>query len=516
MARTLLMVQWCCAAHVLALWAAVLSVLFGWVHRSNSTPSSCVPASLVLCSENVLLPHGIRHAWVHVAMGTIARVQEGHCKAAAHFALAHDLKFLDFGSQLVAPGLIDTHVHISELGRRWEGYSSATQAAAAGGVTTIIGMPLNSIPPTTTLHALQQEVISAEHTELFADVGYWAGLVPDNTESIGELLRDERVLGAKAFLSPLPPSAGFTAVGVKHLLEAGPQIEAAQLPLLVHCELMDVREQASLEARAAQRDSRSFQNFMSTRPREFEEAAIRALISVLGELKGLRAHIVHLSDAGSLDQIRRAQQEMPGRLSVESCPHYLRFAGEEIPAGATRLKSFPPIRSAANREQLWEGLADGTIGMITSDHSPCEPSMRKMAEGDFLGAWAGVSGLQNNLAATWDAAAARNFTTEHIAKWWSQRPAQLAGIWAQKGSIEPGKDADFVIWDPNKMATTDKMYHRHPGSPYAGQLLRGEVRHTFVRGHHVFEQDRDHTGAQHGEACGKVISRDDSRPSLDK
>eukprot|EP00656_Telonema_subtile_P005362 TRINITY_DN12436_c0_g1_i2.p1 TRINITY_DN12436_c0_g1~~TRINITY_DN12436_c0_g1_i2.p1 ORF type:complete len:283 (-),score=47.80 TRINITY_DN12436_c0_g1_i2:124-972(-) len=270
----------------------------------------------------------------------------------------------------------------------------------------------------------------------------------------------------------------------------------------VHCELMNVREQDKLVAEAAAGDPRSFANFLRTRPRVFEARAIGELINVVRQVDGLRGHIVHLSDASSLVQIQQAKREMPDRVSVETCPHYLRFAAEEIPHGETRLKSFPPIRSAENRELLWAGLSDGTIEMITSDHSPCEPSMREMGQGDFLSAWAGVSGLQNNLAATWDAAAARGFTPVHLAKWWSERPAQLAGIWAQKGSLEQGKDADFVVWDPDKRAATDKLYHRHPGSPYAGQVLRGEVRHTFLRGHQVFDQDRDHTGPQHSAACG--------------
>jgi allantoinase len=428
------------------------------------------------------------------------------------------------------------HVHISALGGRgWEGFASATRAAAAGGLTAVIGMPLNSIPPTTSPETLEAEVVQAKAEGLHVDVGFWGGVIPSSLAAgdLPRLLADPRVLGIKAFLSHLPPAAGYAAVSPAEL-DAAAAILAAQalvhaggggeavgssprqsLPLLVHCELFSEGEAASLLASArALNASRAFATFASSRPPSFERAAIDELLAVVRAHPSLRAHVVHLSDAGSLARLQSAKESFAAnrRLTVETCPHYLHFAAEGVPDGETRLKCLPPLRDRLNRARLWEGLRSGIIDMVASDHSPCLPAMRRLDDGDFLEAWAGISGLQFSLPATWAGARPRNHSLATLAKWWSEEPARLCGQWHAKGSLRAGKDADFVVWEPETLALTDQVYHRHAGSIFAGRSdLRGLVRHTFLRGREVFALD-DHTGgALRGGQCGRVLTRQEAQ-----
>ncbi|KAL1530737.1 hypothetical protein AB1Y20_001636 [Prymnesium parvum] len=507
-----------CTLHAIALWVVVLALLHRLSpHKPPSSPSpGCGMPSAVFFSDQLVLPSGIHAAFVHVGDdGTIVHVAPGASLLhAAAYAAARGLRWHDFRGMIISPGLIDAHVHVSAVGGRgWEGYATATQAAAAGGVTTIIGMPLNSLPPTVSVAALQLELASSAEEGLHVDVGLWGGVVPSSLArgELPPLLADRRVLGLKAFLSPLPPAAGYEALTPPQLHAAGVAAARASVPLLVHCELMSAEEMARLQARAAadERGARRFAAFLATRPAEFERRAIEALVGVATEIESLRAHVVHLSDAGSLPMLQRAKRELRGRLSVETCPHYLFFAAEEIPDGETRLKCLPPIRSASNRELLWQALLNGTIDMLASDHSPCAPGLRHLSSGDFLGAWAGISGLQSSLQATWTPARARGVTPLELARWWSERPARLAGLHARKGSIEVGKDADLVVWEPDAAGLSDRLYTRHPGSPYAGRAdLLGRVRATFVRGRQAFvDHPAELSGPSHGAACGQILQR---------
>ena len=395
----------------------------------------------------------------------------------------------------------------------------------------------NSIPPTTTAEALQLEVAQAEREGCFIDVGFWGGVVPSSMGELSTLLADERILGVKAFLSPLPAAAGYEALSPEQLNAAARILTARtapvvvgdhslpplSLPLLVHCELFTNAETEALsrsvlapsEHRSATATRRSFAAFASTRPPSFERRAIEALLKVVAQHPQLAAHIVHLSDAGSLPMITEARRTggyADGRLSIETCPHYLRFVAESIPDGETRLKCLPPIRDGPNRERLWDGLASGAIDMIASDHSPCLPEMRALESGDFFLAWAGISGLQFSLPATWSEAHSptRNHTISDLAMWWSERPAKLCGQLHRKGSLRVGKDADLVVWRPEELALTDTAYHRHPGSPYAGDpQLRGRIERTYLRGREVFRRDAAAGGRVHEEerGCGRTLRR---------
>ncbi|CAM9198919.1 unnamed protein product [Ectocarpus fasciculatus] len=473
------------------------------------------PTPVIYFSENIVFEDGMSAGYLHVVAGNFVHVALGTRRDAKTSATRHRVEFVDFGALIVSPGLIDAHVHVSAVGgRRWEGYDSASRAAVAGGTTTMITMPLNSIPPTTTVSALEMEVREAlrPDSRLFTDVGFWGGGVPSNIRNndLNELLSDSRVLGVKSFLSPLPPAAGYEAVSPGELFSVAEVAASKGVPLLVHCELMSVLEIDTLHATAVHRNkSRQFWNYLSTRPAMFEERAIKELVRILESVRGLRAHVVHLSDAGSLSVIEEAKQRNPGRFTAETCPHYLFFSADTIPDGETRLKCMPPIRPSDNRETLWKGLRAGIIDFLSSDHSPCLPEMRHLTAGNFLDAWGGISGIQFNLASTWTEARKRGFSPFHLSKWWSEAPAKLSGVWCKKGSISKGKQADFVVWDANKETISDTAYHRHAGSPYVGMKLYGEVRHTFVAGREVFRFDED-VGARHFEesSCGRILHRE--------
>jgi allantoinase len=505
----------------------------GLIYMSYSLlPVTCDAAAAVHFAERVVLEG---HAEALPAMlvvgsnGILTAARASTRAEAQQVAASAQLPFHDHGTRTISPGLIDVHVHISALGDRgWEGFASATAAAAAGGVTAVIGMPLNSIPPTTNPEALEAEVAQARTEGLHVDVGFWGGVIPSSlaASDLPRLLADERILGIKAFLSHLPPAAGYAAVSPAELADAAAVLVAHakieggaastravphSLPLLVHCELFSEDDSASRFAAAvALHANHSFGTFAQTRPPSFERAAIAALLDVVRAQPALRAHIVHLSDAGSLALLRTAKATFAsgGRLTVETCPHYLHFAAEDVPDGETRLKCLPPLRERPNCAKLWDGLATGVIDMVASDHSPCLPSMRFFAEGDFLSAWAGISGLQFSLPATWTGARRRHHSVVDLAKWWSEQPARLCGQWERKGSLRAGKDADFVVWEPEAVAVTDQVYHRHAGSIFASRTdLRGLVRRTYLRGREVFALSDETGSGLHGNQCGRILTR---------
>ncbi|MEO7822511.1 MAG: allantoinase AllB [Gemmatimonadaceae bacterium] len=424
---------------------------------------------LVIRGRGVVTPDGVRAASVHISAGRIVRVGKWE-------DVPPGVAIVDAGECLVMPGLVDTHVHVNEPGRTdWEGFETATRAAAAGGVTTILDMPLNSIPPTTTAGALEVKRNAAQGKTTI-NVEFIGGVVPGN---VGELegLRDAGVRAFKCFLSPSGVDE-FPSVSERDLRQALPVLARLGLPLMVHAE----DPSFLLPGRGS---SRKYGDYLTTRP----VAAERAAISLLARLMGRNptpVHIVHLSSASSLDVVRTARERgLP--MTVETCPHYLTFAAEEIPDGATAYKCAPPIREQAERDALWGAVAGGDIDLIASDHSPCPPEM-KGTDGDFFAAWGGIASLQLSLPAVWTGARARGFKPERIAQWMSAAPARLAGLQERKGSLAPGYDADIILWDPDSRFVVEpkELLHRHKLTPYAGRELFGRVSATYVGGRRIF------------------------------
>jgi allantoinase len=406
---------------------------------------------------------------VHIADGQIVRVR-------ASEEVPPNVPIVDAGESIVMPGLVDTHVHINEPGRtEWEGFETGTRAAAAGGVTTILDMPLNSIPATTTVDALEAKRKAAREKSV-VNVEFIGGVVPGNVGEL-EALRDAGVRAFKCFLSPSGVDE-FPAVSERDLREAFPVLERLGLPLMVHAE-----DPACLLA--SRGSSRKYGDYLTTRPVAAERAAIALLVELMAR-SPTPVHIVHLSSATSLDIVRTARARgLP--LTVETCPHYLTFAAEEIPDGATEYKCAPPIRDKAERDALWEAVIAGDIDLIASDHSPCPPAMKE-TEGDFFSAWGGIASLQLSVSAVWTGARIRGLKPERIAQWMSAAPARLAGLQDRKGTLAAGYDADIVLWDSEASFVVDptELLHRHKVTPYVGRELFGKVLATYVGGRRIF------------------------------
>ena len=418
-------------------------------------------------------PAGVRPATVVVRRGVVVAVEAG--------APPVGPDPIDYGDAVVMPGLVDTHVHVNEPGRtEWEGFETATRAAAAGGTTTILDMPLNSVPPTTTAAALQEKA-GAARGRSFVDVGFWGGVVPGNAGELAALTA-RGVPGFKCFLVPSGVSE-FAHVAAEDLRAALSEVARLDSVLLVHAEHPDrIREPAP-------GGERRYATYLATRPAVAEDDAV-ALLARLCRDTGARIHVVHLSSAGALDTIARARAEgLP--LTAETCPHYLFFSAEEAPDGATEWKCAPPIRDAENRERLWKGLAGGTIGMVVSDHSPAPPELKRRETGDFLSAWGGISSLELRLPVVWTGARARGYSPEKLVEWLSAGPARIAGL-ERKGAIAPGRDADFVVWRPEASfeVRPERLHHRHELTPYAGRMLDGVVEATYLAGEKIFERGR--------------------------
>ncbi len=384
------------------------------------------------------------------------------------------------------PGLVDTHVHINDPGRaEWEGFEHATRAAAAGGVTTVVDMPLNSIPPTTTVEGLEAKRAAARG-RCHVDVGFWGGVVPGNASALAPLA-SAGVLGFKCFLSPSGVEE-FANVDEADLRDALPIVAALRLPLLAHAELPALLRDPTAVVDGRPVDPRRYATWLESRPDACEQAAIEMLVR-LATPCGAHIHVVHLASADALPAIRAARAAGVA-LSVETCPHYLTFAAEEIADGATAFKCAPPIRSRANRERLWQALAAGEIDFVATDHSPAPPALKRLADGNFLEAWGGIASLQLGLSAVWTGAAERGIPLERLAGWLAARPAALAGLGAKKGAIAVGRDADLVVWDPDAETIVDAkaLCHRHPITPYDGRQVRGRVLTTILRGTTVFDR----------------------------
>jgi allantoinase len=420
--------------------------------------------NFVLRGRRVVTPTGVRAASVHVASGRISRVT-GWDEA------ADGVPVMDAGDSLVMPGLVDTHVHVNEPGRtEWEGFETATRAAAAGGITTICDMPLNSIPATTTAPALRAKRAAAQDPAVVT-VEFIGGVVPGNTAEL-EGLRDAGACAFKCFLSP-SGVVEFPHVGEADLREAFPVLARLGLPLMVHAE-----DPAGLLSGGP---AHRYADYLASRPVAAERAAIALLVRLM-EWCPTPVHVVHLSSATSLDLVRDARgRGLP--LTVETCPHYLTFAAEEIPEGATEYKCAPPIRAGAEREGLWRALLAGEIDLVASDHSPCPPAM-KATQGDFFSAWGGIASLQLSLAAVWTGARARGAPPERVAEWMSAAPTRLIRAEERKGALAEGLDADIVVWDPDARFVVDPaaLLHRHKLTPYAGRELFGVVRATYAGG----------------------------------
>jgi allantoinase len=422
-----------------------------------------------IASQRVVRPDGVAPATIMFDAGVIADVLPYR---------AHLTDVSDVGDLVVSPGLVDCHVHMNEPGRaEWEGFETATRAAAAGGVTSVIDMPLNSLPVTTTHEALALKLHASDHKR-FVDVGFWGGVVPGNGGEL-EKLALLGALGCKTFLVHSGIDE-FPNSSESDLRLAMPILRDLGLPLLAHAEL-------DLGAPRPEGAQRSYHSYLASRPNAWEDEAIKLLVRLCRETR-CPVHIVHLSSASSIETIRRAKEEgLP--FTVETCPHYLCFAAETIPDGATEYKCAPPIRENDNRERLWSALFEGVIDFVITDHSPCLPALKQKERGEFEAAWGGISSLQLGLSAIWSEGRARGATLAQLARWLSEGPAQFAGLSARKGAIKKGLDADLVIWDPDRTfeVTPEQLFFRHKLSPYMGRTLSGLPSQTLLRAQLVYD-----------------------------
>jgi allantoinase len=452
----------------------------------NDFPSM---ALLALQSSRIVTNNGIHSGAVLIADGEIRSVVSAQ-------DIPPDAAHENFGNLVIMAGLVDTHVHINEPGRTdWEGFETATRAAAAGGITTLVDMPLNCSPVTTTVDSLKKKIEAAQ-SKLWVDCGFYAGLIPGNANHLMGLV-EAGVLGVKAFLIHSGIDE-FPNAGESDLRAGMPTITSAGVPLLVHCELPTSSSISSFH----HSNPRSYAEYLSSRPRQWEQDAIELMIRLCNEYR-CKTHIVHLSSADAVPALRDARESgLP--LTVESCPHYLYFCAEEIPDGDTLFKCAPPIREHDNKERLWEALNEKVIDFIVSDHSPCPPAMKLPGEGDFMKAWGGIASLQFGLSIVWTEARKRGFTVSDLAAWMCSKPAELVGLADRKGTIGPGFDADIVVWNPEAQFTIQPsmIRHRHKATPYAGKTFYGTIMKTYLHGSPVFDQE-----SSVGVPNGRVVLR---------
>jgi allantoinase len=447
---------------------------------------------IAIQSDRVITPAGIKKAVVLIRDGKIAEVVPALPEG--------DFPAINVGNKVLMAGIVDPHVHINEPGRtEWEGFDTATKAAIAGGITTLVDMPLNSSPVTTNAKAFDEKIKAAlggrvdgqtagqtgtvrpgsGGGQLHTNCGFWGGVVPGNEKEIEPLI-DKGVLGFKAFLTHSGIDE-FPNVTEADLRKVMPVIAKYDLPLLVHCEL------SSVDSPGSTARSRSYQDYLSSRPKKWEDDAIALMIRLCSEFN-CRVHIVHLSSEDSIEQIAKAKQKgLP--LTVETGQHYLYFNAEDIRDGQTEFKCAPPIREQANNERLWQALKDGIIDFVATDHSPAPPDLKEMASGDFMKAWGGISSIQFALPVLWTAAKKHGCELGDIARWLCEKPSVLIGKQNSKGKIAEGYDADLVVWDPEKnfTLTTEMIWHKHKITPYLGEALYGVVEQTWLGGEKVFD-----------------------------
>jgi allantoinase len=444
--------------------------------------------NFAIYSKRVLTPEGIKEATVYIAGGKITDVTEGK--------ITTGVEVFDAGDSVLMPGLIDSHVHINEPGRtEWEGFETATKSAAAGGITTLVDMPLNSTPVTTTAEAFLEKQESA-YGKLFVNCGFWGGIVPGNTNDILPLIH-AGVLGFKAFLTHSGID-DFPNVDALDLEKASAFLSKEKIPLLVHAEL-DWEHQG---LKALEESPLSYKAFLHSRPKDWEDQAINMMID-LSEAFSLKVHIVHLSSSTSIEQLKAARTKgLP--ITVETCPHYLFFNAENIPDGDTRFKCAPPIREKANNDLLWQALKDGLIDFVVTDHSPAPPSLKKNDSGNLKDAWGGISSLQLSLPVMWTLMRKNNFSLEDLSRLMSGNVSKFIALDQSKGKIQRGYDADLAIFNPERKFKVKQsmMHHRHKMTPYEGVELYGVVEQTYVAGKKVFDN-----GSFVSSPPGKIILR---------
>ena len=432
---------------------------------------------LAIHSKRTVLSTGIKDATIFIKNGKIAAITEG-----VSLENIEPTKLHVVGDNVVMAGIIDAHVHINEPGRTdWEGFETATQAAAAGGVTTMIEMPLNATPVTTTAKAFEQK-LQATEGKLHVNCGFYGGLIPQNYNDLEDLIR-MGVFGIKCFMthSGIPD---FPNVTESDLQKAMPLIKKHNLPLLAHAELDSPHPMQAF----FKNNPTNYQAYLKSRPKSWENRAIEMLLK-LCESTQCATHIVHLSSADLISKLKKAKKSLP--LTVETTPQYLYFEAEDIPDAKTVFKCAPPIRERANNDLLWNGLREGVIDFIASDHSPAPPNIKEIESGNLLKAWGGIAGLQFSLPVVWTKAQARGFSIEDIARFLSQNPAKFLNL-TKKGQIAEGFDADLVIWNPEAEFTVEEknIFHKHKPTPYLGEILRGSVLQTYVGGQLVFDEFR--------------------------
>jgi allantoinase len=453
---------------------------------------------LVIRGRRVVLPNAVEPATIHIQNGVIHAISDFD-------EIPRDCPVVSTDDDcMVIPGLVDTHVHINEPGRtEWEGFETATRAAAAGGVTTLVDMPLNCIPATTTLAAFKEK-LAVTNGKLWVDTAFWGGVVPGNVPELAGMY-EAGVVGFKCFLIHSGVDE-FPNVDEEELRRGMRELSRLDALLIIHAEVPEPVEAATTRQTSSGADPRRYSTFLQTRPKEAEDRAI-ALIIRLSRETGTRVHIVHHSSSTSLDLLRAAKADgVP--VTIETCPHYLAFAAEDISDGATHFKCCPPVRERENSERLWDALDDGLIEMVVSDHSPCPPEMKCQATGNFLEAWGGISSLQLRLPVMWTEAAPRGYPVGRLIELLATAPAKLAGLELRKGSLAKGKDADVVIWKPDAELRVEPamLHHRHKLTPYAGRTLNGVVEKTFLRGKLIYER-----GEFSAAPLGSVLKRDHNR-----
>jgi allantoinase len=463
---------------------------------------------LIIRGKRVVLPaesatprskHAIAPASIHIRDGRIVAI-------GAFEDTTNGCEVFEADEQsLVMAGLVDTHVHINEPGRtEWEGFWTATRAAAAGGVTTLVDMPLNSIPPTTTVAGLNAKM-DAARSQCHVDMAFWGGVVPGNASELAPL-QASGVVGFKCFLIHSGVDE-FPNVSETDLRLAMPELTRLGSLLIVHAEVPGPIDRAGtpachggVESSDTSACSSEYRTFLESRPRAAENEAVELMIQLSREFD-TRVHIVHHSSADALPMLAEAKQAGL-KITAETCPHYLTFCAEDVPDGATEFKCCPPIREKENCEQLWRALGDGTIDMIVSDHSPCPPELKLKESGDFIAAWGGISSLQFRLPVIWTELRQRGFDLSDLVEWLCLAPARLVGLDKSKGSIAVGKDADLVIWNPEARyrVEPESIHHRHKLTPYAGLELMGVVQTTFLRGRKVYD-----AGELIGDPLGRLL-----------
>ncbi len=444
---------------------------------------------IALFSKNVVLPEGVVAATLLLEHGKIAAILR------EKLAATKELPVTNLGDSVIMPGLIDCHVHMNEPGRtEWEGFETGTLAAAAGGITSIVDMPLSSRPVTTTLKALKDK-IEATAGKLMINCGFWGGIIPGNSAEVEPMIK-AGVLGFKVFLTN-SANEEFPKTSLKELEKSLPVLAKYNLPLLVHAELASKHD----GLKVFENDSYSYKNYLQSRPKKWENDGVKAMIEMCRKYK-VRTHIVHLSSADSLEMIREAKLEgLP--LTAETCPHYLYFSAEHIHDGDTRFKCAPPIRDAANNALLWSGLIDGTLDFIATNHSPAPAELKELQTGNFMATQGGIASLQFSLPIVWSLAKRHKRSLEEITNWMSTAPAKFLGL-PNKGVLREGADADLVIWSPSKNMKISPtiIKFRHKITPYEGEMVAGVVESTWIGGVKVYDR-----GAFASPTFGKVLLR---------